>query len=62
VSGAPNSQYSSTAKKMKFNDETMTQNRLIWSPDGSSCASANVPCTTPLAMASRSTMRSSPGS
>ena len=34
VTGLPNSQYSRTAKKTKFSDETMTQNRLIWSPDG----------------------------
>jgi len=61
VRGAPNSQYRMTAKKMKFSDETMTQNRLIWSPDAPAyCASANEPWATPLAIASRSTLRISP--
>ena len=43
---------------MKFSAETMIQNRLIWSPDApSSWASANEPWATPLAIASRSSMR-----
>src|SRR4051812_42029913 len=65
LSGAPNSQYRTTANTMKLSDETMTQNRLIWSPDGA--VSSAPSWTTPLAMppatfaaANRITLRSSP--